>query len=47
MKQLGRIMAFTKKLTPYYVIILVTSIFVTAANIVVPFIMQARPRTPR
>lgn len=39
MKQLGRIMAFTKKLTPYYVIILVTSIFVTAANIVVPFII--------
>ena len=39
MKQLGRIIAFTKRLTPYYIIIVVASVFVTAANIVVPFII--------
>ena len=39
MKQLGRIIAFTKRLTPYYIMIVVASVFVTAANIVVPFII--------
>lgn len=39
MKQLGRIITFTKKLTPFYIIIVVGSVFVTAANIVVPFII--------
>ncbi|MGO1592380.1 MAG: ABC transporter ATP-binding protein [Ancrocorticia sp.] len=39
MRQLGRIITFTKKLTPYYILIVVASVFVTAANIVVPFII--------
>ena len=39
MKSLGRILVFTKKLTPYYIIIVVASLFVTAAGIAVPFII--------
>ncbi len=39
MKSLGRILVFTKKLTPYYIAIVVASLFVTAAGITVPFII--------
>ena len=39
MKSLGKILAFTKKLTPYYIAIVVASLFVTAAGIAVPFII--------
>ncbi|MFT0847938.1 ABC transporter ATP-binding protein [Actinomycetaceae bacterium L2_0104] len=39
MKSLGRILVFTKKLTPYYIAIVVASLFVTAAGIAVPFII--------
>ena len=39
MRSLGRILVFTKKLTPYYIAIVVASLFVTAAGIAVPFII--------
>ncbi len=39
MRSLGRILVFTKKLTPYYIVIVVASLFVTAAGIAVPFII--------
>ncbi len=39
MRSLGRILVFTKKLTPYYIVIVVASLFVTVAGIAVPFII--------
>ncbi len=39
MRSLGKILVFTKKLTPYYVVIVIASLFVTAAGIAVPFVV--------